>query len=224
MNTSAKRRLTLVGLVIVVVAIVLFVVLGSGSTAKALSVGEAASGSYDGKNVQVSGLVVDNSYTTEGSETTFKVADENDESATLQVTYTGALPATFGNGITAICTGKVKDGTLTASTMVTKCPSKYESAEGALTVGIMLQNKSVYEGVDLKVAGYVTEGTLADATADVRFNLNSQGEGIDVVYDGALPDDVQDGTAVVVSGKLSKDGTQLIATDVAIDSDVAEAA
>ena len=39
----------------------------------------------------------------------------------------GALPATFGAGVVAICTGTVDGKTLEASEMVTKCPSKYES-------------------------------------------------------------------------------------------------
>lgn len=221
MNNAAKRRLTFVGLLIVVVAIVLFVVLGSGSTAQALSVGEAASGTYDGKKVQVSGQVVDNSFTTQGSSTTFDVCDENDSSQTLHVTYEGALPATFGNGITAICTGKVDDGTLTATEMVTKCPSKYESAEGALTVSLLKEHVSTYAGVEVKVAGYITAGSLGDVNADVRFNLNSQDANIDVKYDGAMPDGAGDGTAVVVTGTLSEDGTVFEATDVSIDDSIA---
>jgi cytochrome c-type biogenesis protein CcmE len=220
MNSSAKKRLTLVGLIIVVVAIVLFVVLGSGSNAKALSVSEAASGSYDGSKVQVSGTIADDSYTTEGSVTTFSICDENDAEKTLSVTYEGALPATFGNGVTAICTGTVNDGSLAATELVTKCPSKYESAEGSLTVDLLLKNASTYQGVEIKVAGYVTDGTLTDATADVRFNLNSQGSDIDVVYSGALPDGIEDGSAVVVTGKLSDDGSRFIATDVALDDSI----
>lgn len=221
MNTSAKRRLTLVGLIIVVVAIVLFVVLGSGSTAQALSVGQAASGQYDGKKVQVSGMVVDDSFTTQGSSTTFEVRDENGGDATLDVVYEGALPATFGNGITAICTGKVDGGTLTASEMVTKCPSKYESAEGALTVKLMLDHASTYAGVQgTKVAGYITEGSLGDVNAQYRFNLNSQGASVNVTYTGAMPDEATEGTALVVTGTLSQDGSTFAATDVAIDNSV----
>ncbi|MEE8715543.1 MAG: cytochrome c maturation protein CcmE [Coriobacteriales bacterium] len=223
MNSSAKRRLTIVGLVIVVVAILLFVFLGSGSNAKAISVTDAASGSYDGRKVQVSGAIADDSYTTQGSETTFTICDEGDPDTTLTVKYDGALPATFGNGVTAICTGTVSGGELDASEMVTKCPSKYESAEGSLTVGLMLQNASTYKGTQIKVAGYVTEGTLADATADVRFVLNSQGSSVDVVYDGALPDGIADGSAVVVTGTLSDDASQFVATDVALDSSISSA-
>ncbi len=223
MNSQAKKRLTLVGLIVVVVALLLFVFLGSGGTAKALSVGDAASGQYEGKKVQVSGTVVDGSYTTQGTTAVFQVCDEADASQTLDVTYDGALPATFGNGVTAICTGTVTDGALRATEMVTKCPSKYESAEGALTVGVMFHNPNAYIGTEVKLAGYVTDGSLADVNADVRFNLNSQEASVDVAYDGALPEGMEEGTAVVVTGKLSQDMTVFEATDVAIDSSVSAA-
>lgn len=220
MNAKARRRLTLVGLIVVLVAVVLFVTLGSGGTAKALSVSDASSGAYDGKKVQVSGTVAQDSYTMEGATAVFSVVDDADASKTLAVRYDGTLPASFGNGVTAICTGVVSGGTLTATTMVTKCPSKYESAEGALTVSTLLNNRGVYNGQDLKVAGYVTAGSLADVSSEVRFNLNSQGAGIDVEYDGGLPDEVKDGTAVVVSGRLSDDGDRFVATDVSVDASV----
>lgn len=221
MNSQAKKRLVLVGLIVIVVAVVLFVVLGSGGTARALSVSDAASGSYDGKKVQISGTVVDGSYTTQGATALFEVADDANPDATLAVSYDGALPATFGNGVTAICTGTVSGSALACSELVTKCPSKYESAEGALTVDILMDNPNPYIGTEVKLAGYVTAGTLAGVDADVRFNLNSQGAGIDVVYDGALPDGCEEGTAVVVTGALAPDAATFEATDVAVDSSVA---
>lgn len=224
MNSQAKKRLTLVGLIVVVVALLLFVFLGSGGTAKALTVGDAASGQYEGKKVQVSGTVVDGSYTTQGTSAVFEITDEADTTQVLDVTYDGALPATFGNGVTAICTGTLTDGTLMATEMVTKCPSKYESAEGALTVETLMNNPNAYIGTEVKLAGYVTEGSLADVSSAVRFNLNSQGASVDVAYADALPDGMEEGTAVVVTGALSQDGTVFEATDVAVDASVTSAA
>lgn len=221
MNSKAKKRLTIVGGIVIVVAVLLFVVLGSGGAAKALSVADAASGTYDGKKVQISGQVVKDSYHTEGAEAVFDVVDADDASATLTVHYAGALPSSFGNGVTAICTGTVEGGSMTASTLVTKCPSKYESAEGALTVEALLNNAQTYIGQEVKLAGYVSEGTLADVSAEVRFALNSQDSEINVAYDGALPDGMEEGTAVVVTGALSSDGTLFEATDVSVDASVA---
>ena len=82
MNTQAKKRLTLVGLIVVVVALVLFVVLGSGGTAKALSVEQAASGEYEG---QEGAGPRARSWTartrTQGTSAVFAVADEDNAAA-----------------------------------------------------------------------------------------------------------------------------------------------
>ncbi len=220
MNKAAKKRLVIVGLVIAMVAVALFAVLGSGGAATALSVSEAVSGDYDGKKVQVSGAVVQDSYTSEGTSAVFEIVDDDDPSATLEVTYGGAMPATFGNGVTAICTGVVEDGGLTCSELITKCPSKYESAEGSITVATLLSNAGAYTGTEVKLAGYVTAGTIAGIDADVRFTVNSQGSSVDVAYDGALPDGLEDGSAVVVTGVLAEGGELFEATDVALDSSV----
>ncbi len=219
MNAAARKRLIIVALIIVIVAIVLLAVIGSGGAAASISVAEASSGEYDGKKVEVSGAVVQDSYQNEGTATLFEITDD-DSDATLTVSYTGAMPTTFGNGVTAICTGTIDDGLLTCTEMLTKCPSKYESAEGSLTVSTLLSNAGLYEGVELKLAGYITTGSLADINADVRFNINSQGSSIDVIYDGALPDDVQDGTAVILTGALAEGGQYFVATDLAIDSSI----
>lgn len=220
MNKAAKKRLVIVGLVIAMVAVALFAVLGSGGAATALSVSEAVSGDYDGKKVQVSGAVVQDSYTSEGTSAVFEIVDDDDPSATLEVTYGGAMPATFGNGVTAICTGVVEDGDLTCSELITKCPSKYESAEGSITVATLLSNAGAYMGTEVKLAGYVTAGTIAGIDADVRFTVNSQGSSVDVAYDGALPDGLEDGSAVVVTGVLAEGGELFEAADVALDSSV----
>lgn len=64
----------------------------------------------------------------------------------LEVRYDGAASSTFGNDVTAICTGKINDaGVLECSELVTKCPSKYENADSALTVEQLLgYGESVY--------------------------------------------------------------------------------
>lgn len=219
MNKAAKKRLVIVSLIIVIVAVVLFCVLGSGGTAASLSVAQAASGDYQGKKVQVAGAVVQDSYTSEGSSAVFSIADD-DTAATLRVTYSGAMPATFGNGVTAICTGVIDGDGLTCTSLVTKCPSKYESAEGSVTVATLLDNADAYKGAEVKLAGYVTAGTIAGIDAAVRFTVNSQGSSLDVAFDGALPEGMEDGSAVVVTGALSQDATVFEADEVALDAAV----
>ena len=221
MNKAAKKRLVIVGLIIVAVAAGGFAVVGSGGTATSLSVAQAASGDYEGKKVQVSGAVVNDSYRTEGSSAVFEIADDNDPGAVLTVAYTGAMPATFGNGVTAICTGVVQDGSVACNELVTKCPSKYESAEGSVTAATLAANPGVYVGTEVKLAGYVTAGTIAGIDEPVRFVVNSQGSSLDIAYDGALPDGMEDGSAVVVTGTLAEGGKLFEAIDVAMDAGVA---
>ena len=221
MNKAAKKRLIVVGLVIVVVALALFAVLGGGAAAATLTVEQAVSGDYEGKKIQVSGPVVKDSYTTEGTNCIFKIAgSEEGSTAELEVIYGKGMPSSFGTGVTAICTGTLQDGTLLCSELATKCPSKYESAEGAVTAAVIAAAPASYVGVDVKLAGYVTEGSIADASQDVRFVVNSQGSSLNVSYKDALPEGMEDGSAVVVSGALDADGETFVATDVALDASV----
>lgn len=207
---------------VLAVAITLFVTLGSGSLATTLSVAKAASGDYDGKKAQVSGVVVADSYVNQGTVSTFTITDE-DGSATLTVTYTGVMPTTFGNGVTAICTGFLQDGNMQCSEMITKCPSKYETAEGSITVSQLTNNGDVYDGLEVKLAGYIQAGSLADVNADARFVVFSQGASIPVTFDGALSDGIKDDVAVIVTGKYVYELKIFEAVDVAIDMSIEQA-
>lgn len=222
MNTKTKRRLIVVtGVIVVVLAIVLAVV-GSGGAAKTISVADALSGSYDSDRVQVSGNVVDNSFATEDNVLTFDIYDpEGDESQSLRVRYEGAASSTFGNGVTAICTGRLNtaDGVeLVASELVTKCPSKYESATDALTASRLLEYGESIVDTTVKLAGTVVEGTLTAAgSGEPRFAVADAADAsvqVPVEFDGALPETIVDGTSVVITGSLSDSGS-FVATDVA---------
>ena len=222
MNTKTKRRLVVVtGVIVVVLAIVLAVV-GSGGAAKTVSVADALSGSYDSDRIQVSGNVVDNSFATEDNVLTFDIYDpEGDASQTLRVRYEGAASSTFGNGVTAICTGKLSTSNgveLVASELVTKCPSKYESATDALTVARLTEYGESIVDTTVKLAGTVVEGTLTAAgTGEPRFMVADAGDAsvrVPGEFDGALPESIVDGTSVVITGSLSDAGS-FVATDVA---------
>ncbi len=221
MNTKTKRRLIVVtGVIVVVLAIVLTVV-GSGGAAKTASVAEALSGSHDSDRIQVSGNVVDNSFATEDNVLTFEIFDpEGDESQTLRVRYEGAASSTFGNGVTAICTGRLSTSNgveLVASELVTKCPSKYESATDALTVSRMLEYGDSIVDTTVKLTG-VVEGALAAAgSGEPRFVVADDADAsvqVPIEFDGAMADGIVDGTSVVITGSLSGSGS-FVATDVA---------
>lgn len=221
MNKKAKRRLMVVGGIVIIAILVVAAMASSGGAASSLSIDEVLTGGYEGRKVQVSGSVVADSLTSEGSTAVFRIAPEGDDSpeSELEVSYDGALPATFGTGVVAICTGTVEGRTLLATEMVAKCPSKYESAEGALTVKGLLDQADTMMFEQTKVCGYV-QGPVNDAQSDVRFTIESQGATLDIVYDGGLDEQIAEGTAVVVAGHLDSDGNFIATEQPSIDSSI----
>ncbi len=220
MNAKMKKRMIAVSGVIIIVLILVLAFVGGNTAATTMSIAEAAENPQAGQKVQVSGNVVQDSFSTSNDVLTFKIYDpEGDPATQLEVRYDGAASSTFGNDVTAICTGKINDaGVLECSELVTKCPSKYENADSALTVEQLLgYGESVYGNV-VKVAGSVGAGSLKAAGQGDRFILvdAETGEAMQVVFEGALSDEVSDGSAVVLTGSLGADG-KFAATDVALE-------
>ncbi len=219
MNAKMKKRMIAVSGVIVIVLILVLAFVGGNTAATTMSIAEAAENPQAGQKVQVSGNVVQDSFSTSNDVLTFKIYDpEGDPATQLEVRYDGAASSTFGNDVTAICTGKINDaGVLECSELVTKCPSKYENADSALTVEQLLgYGESVYGNV-VKVAGSVGAGSLKAAGQGDRFILvdAETGDSMPVVFEGALSDGIADGSAVVLTGSLGADG-KFAATDVAL--------
>ena len=220
MNAKMKKRMIAVSGVIVIVLILVLAFVGGNTAATTMSIAEAAENPQAGQKVQVSGNVVQDSFSTSNDVLTFKIYDpEGDPATQLEVRYDGAASSTFGNDVTAICTGKINDaGVLECSELVTKCPSKYENADSALTVEQLLgYGESVYDNV-VKVAGSVGAGSLKAAGQGDRFILvdAETGDSMPVVFEGALSDGIADGSAVVLTGSLGADG-KFAATDVALE-------
>ena len=220
MNAKAKRRMAVVTGVIVIVIIIVLAVVGGNSAARTVSVAEAIEIQDDAK-IQVTGNVVENSFTIEDNVLTFKIYDpETDPVAahTLDVRYDGGVSATFGNDVTAICTGKKNsDGVLNCSELVTKCPSKYENAEGSISVEDLFSYGAAVYDKPVKVSGIVT-GSINGIDAPYRFVIDDAGgqANMRVVFDGALPDGIEEGASVVLTGSLGADGN-FTATDVALE-------
>lgn len=140
----------------------------------------------------------------------FDIRDEGaSDGPQISVVYNGSVPSTFGDEITAIITGVVnEEGVLESDDMITKCPSKYESATGALTVAELLAEGESVIGKSVKVTGSVVEGTIAPPGGLVRFTIADEGgsPSVDVFYDGALPEGMFDGSQVVLGGLLDENG------------------
>ena len=220
MNAKMKKRMIAVSGVIVIVLILVLAFVGGNTAATTMSIAEAAENPQAGQKVQVSGNVVQDSFSTSNDVLTFKIYDpEGDPATQLEVRYDGAASSTFGNDVTAICTGKMgADGVLLASELVTKCPSKYENATDALDVAQLVGYGKDIEGKPVKVTGTVKAGSLAAAGQGDRLVLASSDGSAElaVLYDGALSEEVAEGSALVVTGSLQADG-KFAATDVALE-------
>jgi cytochrome c-type biogenesis protein CcmE len=205
--------------VVVIVAVVVLAIVAGTTSAKTVTVAEAADGNYSGAKVQVTGKVVDNSFSYSSETLSFSIYDETgDADKTLKVVYDKGVSTSFGNQITATCTGVIDtQGILQCSELLTQCPSKYEGATDALTVKQMSAYGAEIIGKPVKVTGTIKAGSMKAAGQGDRFVIvDDSGETeLPVAFEGALSAEVKDGAAVVVSGALSE-SKSFMATDVAL--------
>ena len=215
MNKRARARL--IGVTAIVLLAIVAIIVGAGGQQGAYykKVSEVATDkSLVGERVRVGGAVVAGSWDKKSNPMTFAIREEGDESEggpTIKVVYNGTVPSTFGDGVVAIVTGELgQDGALTSNDMITKCPSKYQSATGALSVSDLLNGGDDLTGKSVKVTGYVT-GEIAPPGGEVRFVIANDATGSDktvsVFYDGAIPQGMKAGSQVVLGGSLDKSGT-----------------
>ena len=219
MNAQLKRRLIVVSGVIVVVLVVVLAIVAGTTGYQTVSVAQALDPSQRDTRVQVSGQVVNDSYAINETTLSFAIFDpEGSPDAQLSVEYTGGVSATFGNGVTAICSGRINAlGILECTELVTKCPSKYETATDALSVSQLLGYSSSIEGKPLKITGIVKPGSLGGVDQEVRLILLDQASEAElpIAFSGALTDSIKDNTELVITGSLDNEGL-FEATDIAL--------
>lgn len=220
MNKRARTRLIGVTAIILIAVAALFLAGGNKTSAYYKTVDEVATDSeLIGERVKVGGAVVTGSWDKKSNPMTFEIRDEKDEAAsgpTIKVVYSGSVPSTFGDGVVAIVTGELgDDGGIAADEMITKCPSKYESASGAMPVADTEGQKAEA----IKVTGIVVKDSVVPPGTDKRFvvaeKADGSGKSLTVTWDGALPEGMVGGSAVVITGELVGDGT-FVATEVAL--------
>ena len=125
MASSQKKRFIAVGGIVAIVIIAMLAFFSANTAVKVMTVAEASEANAIGQRVEVTGNVVNNSFDIQGDILTFRISDPDDPGHDLGVSYDQGVSATFGNGVTAICTGTIQDdGVLKCSELVTKCPSK----------------------------------------------------------------------------------------------------
>ena len=82
-----------------------------------------------GQSYDLTGKVVRGTVRRNADSLRFRVADRDDASKSMPVTYTGTIPDTFRGGREIVLTGKVERGTFVGQrdTLITKCPSKFST-------------------------------------------------------------------------------------------------
>lgn len=225
MNKRARNRLVGVTAIVLLAIAAIFFSLGSrGGTAYYKSVEEVATDkALVGERVKIGGAVVPGSWDKKSNPMSFDIRDELDTEGTgeiVHVVYNGPVPSTFGDGVTAIVTGELSpDGTIEAGEMITKCPSKYESATGAMPVADLIASGESMVGKTVKATGFVKPGTIVPPGGASRFTLTAEKTGgaeVQVAYEGALPEGMADGSQLVLTGAIEADGT-FVATNVAME-------
>lgn len=85
------------------------------------------------RSVELTGKVAAGSVHRSGDTLRFAVRDRNGTGPKVPVVYTGVVPDPFRVGREVIVTGKLKDGTFVGErdSLVTKCPSKFQTKPGA---------------------------------------------------------------------------------------------
>jgi cytochrome c-type biogenesis protein CcmE len=126
MDPDRKRKIRLV------VALSAAVLLAAGLVYTSFSASSEARtpselAGVEGGNFELTGTVADGSVEHRGSQLDFVIADRDDPSATIPVTYAGQIPDPFREGREVIVSGTVENGTFVADkdSLVTKCPSKF---------------------------------------------------------------------------------------------------
>lgn len=222
MNKRARNRL--VGVTAIILIVVVAILLGAGSKDGAYSrtVSDVA-GNTDlaGERVKVSGEVVAGSWDRKSNPMRFEIRNEKGKAddPTIKVEYSGGVPSTFGDGVVAVVTGEVSTdaGLIVSDDMITKCPSKYQSATAALSVEELLGKGEGAVGKPTQVTGLIVAGSIGPVTGPYRFKIVDEGgsEEIAVIWEGALPEGMNDGMQVVIGGELEASG-EYVATSVAL--------
>lgn len=119
-----KKRLIVVGILILIFGVVLFYVAMGSSSLYYKEVDELLSQpSLSGKQVRVAGSVVEGSLKEKDSTYNFDIADGKKQ---VHVTYKGTIPSGFKEKAQVIVEGTYLKGKgIEAKTLITRCPSKF---------------------------------------------------------------------------------------------------
>lgn len=223
MNKRAKQRLMGVTILIFVAigALIGLTRLGNAAATPVSIDAVLSDAELVGRQIEVTGEVVAGSWTSGSRPFIFEIEDADGSSGRVRIVWDSVVPGSFGDGVTATATGILnEDGGIDAKYLVTKCPSKYESATGALTVNDAINRSDELIGATFKVTGFVVNDSIQAVGGPERFRIAdsiTSSDTLPVSFGGGLSDEFVDGAKVVITGSIEADGI-FQATEVAFDT------
>lgn len=129
MDPARKRKIRLVVALTVAVLLAAALVYTSFSASTEAKTPSQLIGASGG-SYELTGRVVKGSVRRRGEGLRFRVADRDDASQSIPVTYAGTVPDPFRGGREIVLSGTVASGVFVGErdTLVTKCPSKFTTA------------------------------------------------------------------------------------------------
>jgi cytochrome c-type biogenesis protein CcmE len=126
-DPSRKRKIRLVVALGVAVLLAVALVYTSFSASTEAKEPSQLLSAAPGSTYDLTGRVVTGSVRHEGEGLRFRVADRDDASKSIPVTYSGTVPDPFRGGREIVLTGTLEQGVFVGErdTLVTKCPSKF---------------------------------------------------------------------------------------------------
>jgi len=129
-DPQRKRKIRLVVALSVALLLAVALVYTSFSAATAAKEPSELLNAAPGTTYDMTGRVVKGSVRREDDGLRFRVADRDDASESIPVTYSGTVPDPFRGGREIVLTGAVANGVFVGEpdTLVTKCPSKFTTS------------------------------------------------------------------------------------------------
>ncbi len=127
MDPARKRKIRLVVALSTAVLLAVGLIYTSFSASTEVKQPSQLIAAVPGTNYDLTGRVVKGSVRRESDGIAFAVADRDDNSKRIAVTYDGTVPDPFRGGREIVLSGVVENGVFVGEggTLVTKCPSKF---------------------------------------------------------------------------------------------------
>lgn len=133
-NASSKNKKILLATICMFVAIGAIIFVSLKDTAMYYSnVLDVFNQGETNKMYRISGVIDRNSVDIKANSVSFKLQDRNSTATAVNIVYVGVLPDAFDNGTEAVVEGRysAESKTLNATSVLVKCPSKYEPSDVA---------------------------------------------------------------------------------------------